>query len=60
MRKLERSNQSVIGGVCGGIANYFEIDPVIVRVIATILLFGSGIGILPYIILWCITPLGND
>lgn len=55
-KRLYRSNKDkVIGGVCGGVAEYFNIDPVIVRVIWTVLAF-AGIGILAYIIAWIIVP----
>jgi len=59
MKRLERSNYGMIGGVCRGLSNYFNIDPVITRVIATILLC-SGVGLIPYIILWVVMPLGID
>ena len=47
----------MIAGVCGGLAEYFNIDPVVVRLIAVILLLPGGFpGLLPYIILWIIVP----
>lgn len=47
----------MIAGVCGGLAEYFNIDPVIVRVIAVLLLLPGGLpGLVPYIILWIIVP----
>ena len=47
----------MIAGVCGGIAEYFNIDPVIVRALAVILLIPGGLpGFIPYIILWIIVP----
>lgn len=56
MKKLYRSsNNYIIGGVCGGLAEYFNIDPTIIRLIAVIALL-SGVGLLPYFILWFITP----
>lgn len=56
-RKLYRSeNDKVIGGVCSGLANYFGVDVVVVRVITLILFFVGGIGLLPYIILWVVVP----
>ncbi|MGF7232991.1 PspC domain-containing protein [Arachidicoccus sp.] len=45
-----------IGGVCAGIANYFNIDPTMVRLITLVLFFTYGIGIIPYIILWIAVP----
>ena len=56
-KRLYRSKKDkIIGGVCGGIAEYFGIDPVIVRVIAVVLAFMGGSGILAYIIAWIIIP----
>lgn len=55
-KKWYRSrNDKMIGGVAGGIAEYFEIDPVIVRIIFVCALF-FGAGILAYILLWIIIP----
>ena len=49
-RRLYRSRDDrVIGGVCGGIAKYFDIDPVLVRVGAVALVFLGGAGILAYL-----------
>ena len=45
-----------IAGVAGGLAEYFEIDPLLVRLIFVILLLVGGGGFLLYIILWIITP----
>ncbi len=57
-RKLSRSeNERMIGGVCGGIANYLDLDPTIVRLVFLILLFMGGNGFLIYIILLIIMPL---
>ena len=44
------------GGVCGGLAEYFAIDPVIVRLIFVLAVIFGGSGILAYIILWIIIP----
>ncbi|MBI2851367.1 MAG: PspC domain-containing protein [Chloroflexi bacterium] len=57
-KRLYRSRSDrMIWGVCGGIAEYFEIDPTIVRLIAVLLVFAGGIGILAYIILAIVMPL---
>lgn len=56
-RKLYRSRTDrMIGGVCGGIADYFGIDPTLVRLgfVAAALL--GGPGLLIYLILWIVTP----
>ncbi|QHN42647.1 PspC domain-containing protein [Candidatus Mycosynbacter amalyticus] len=57
-KRLYRSAQDrKIAGVCAGIAEYFNIDPTIIRVIAVLLLLPGGLpGFLPYIILWIVVP----
>ena len=55
-RKLFRSRKDkIIGGVCVGLADYFEIDPIIVRLVFLALLF-AGAGLLIYIIAWIFIP----
>lgn len=55
--RLFRSQEKVLGGVCGGIAEYLGMDPTVVRIIFLLLsLFGFGTGILVYVILWIIMP----
>lgn len=56
-KKLYRSKKNrIIGGICGGIAEYFDIDPVLIRIIAVLTIFANGIGIIAYIIAWIIIP----
>ncbi|MCX6251962.1 MAG: PspC domain-containing protein [Bacteroidetes bacterium] len=56
-KRLYRSvKDRVIGGVCGGLGNYFNLDPVLVRVLWAILFFVGGVGFLAYIIAWIIVP----
>jgi len=50
-KRLTRSDDKMIGGVCAGLAEYLDIDPTIVRMV----LF-AGFGILLYVILWLIMP----
>jgi phage shock protein PspC (stress-responsive transcriptional regulator) len=50
----------MIWGVCGGLAEYFNIDPTIVRVIAVLLVFANGIGILAYVILAIVVPVESS
>lgn len=52
-------NNRIIAGVCGGIAEYFGIDPTFVRVVAVVLFFAGGFGILPYLICWLLMPRGR-
>lgn len=55
--KLYRSKKDcVIGGVCGGIAEYFDVDPTLVRLLAILIFFFGGSGIIAYIIGWIIIP----
>ncbi len=54
-RLFRNENDKVLGGVCSGLANYFNIDVVIARIIFVVLLF-SGIGFLTYIIMWIAVP----
>jgi phage shock protein PspC (stress-responsive transcriptional regulator) len=58
MKRLYRSQTNrKIAGVCAGIAEYFNIDPTIVRVIAVLLLLPGGLpGLIPYLILWVVIP----
>jgi phage shock protein C len=56
-RRLYRNPYDrILGGVCSGIANYFDIDTVLVRLIFAILFFTVGIGLLAYILAWIIVP----
>ncbi len=57
-KRLRRSRrEKLLGGVCGGFAEYFDVDPVLVRIIWIVLAFASlGTAILIYIILWVIMP----
>ena len=54
--RLYRSRQDrLLGGVCGGLGQYFAIDPVIVR-LAFVLLLTTGVGLLAYLVLWIVIP----
>jgi len=56
MKKLYRSgNDKILGGVCGGIGEYFDVDPTIVRLL-WILLSLHGVGVLLYFIAWLMIP----
>jgi phage shock protein C len=55
--RLTRSTtETMIAGVCGGLAEYFNIDPVIVRLIFVLVTLTSGMGIPVYIVLWIVMP----
>ncbi|MQQ30016.1 PspC domain-containing protein [Streptococcus mitis] len=57
---MRSGHDKKIAGVCAGVANYFDMDPTIVRVIWGVLAFGYGAGIVAYIILWIIAPVASD
>lgn len=57
MQKLYRSrSQKVIAGVCVGLGNFFNVDPVFIRIIFIVALFSGGLGLIAYIIFWIATP----
>lgn len=58
MKRLYRSTTDrKIAGVCGGLGEYFNVDPLIFRIIFVLALVPGGVpGLLPYIILWIIIP----
>ena len=56
-KKLYRSHtDSKVAGVCGGLGEYFNVDPTIIRIIAVLLIFADGIGLIAYIIAWIVMP----
>ncbi len=55
--KLYRSSKDcMIGGVCGGIAEYFDVDSTLIRLLAVLVVLLGGAGIIAYIIAWIIIP----
>lgn len=58
MKKLYLSGTNKkIGGVCGGLGEYFDVDPTLVRVIFIfITLLSLGLGIVAYILIWMVIP----
>jgi Putative stress-responsive transcriptional regulator len=60
-KRLYRSRQNKqLGGVCGGLAEYFDLDPSLVRIAAVLLFFMAGTGFLAYLVAWFIVPLDTD
>jgi phage shock protein PspC (stress-responsive transcriptional regulator) len=58
MERLYRSRTDrKIGGVCGGLATYFNIDPVIIRLLFMLFVFLGGSGVIVYVIAWFVIPL---
>lgn len=62
MKKLYRSSNRILAGVCGGIAEYFDVDPTLIRVVFAVLtLFSAAFpGLLLYIILMILSPNYNQ
>ncbi|MGK2308856.1 PspC domain-containing protein [Cutibacterium sp. V947] len=55
--KITRPEEGrIIGGVCQGIANAFDLDPTLVRIVAAVLILAAGSGPLIYLVLWMIIP----
>src|SRR5271167_3106679 len=56
-RLMRSSRDKKIGGVCAGVADYFDMDPTIVRVVWLLAFLCGGAGLLVYIVLWIAVPL---
>ena len=56
-RLMRSSTDKKLGGVCAGLAEYFDVDPTIIRVVWLIAVFCGGVGLLLYLILWIVLPL---
>lgn len=55
-RLYRNTNDRVLGGVCSGMAKYWNLDPILPRLLFVLLFFGFGTGLLIYIIMWLIIP----
>jgi phage shock protein C len=58
-RLMRSSTDTKLGGVCGGLAEYFEADPSVVRILVVLITIASGFvfGMLSYLVAWVIVPL---
>jgi len=56
-KTLFRTKDSMIAGVCGGIAEYFGMDKSLVRIIFVLLVLAGFSGILLYLIMWLVVPI---
>ena len=56
-RLMRSSTDKKLGGVCAGLADYFDMDATIVRLIWLLIVLCGGTGVLVYIILWIVLPL---
>jgi phage shock protein C len=58
-KKLYRSaRERMLGGVAAGLAEYFDVDPTIVRLVFVLSIFAGGAGFIAYIIMWIVVPQG--
>jgi phage shock protein C len=56
-RLVRTRDDKMIGGICGGLARYFDVDPTLVRVLAVIaLVFAFPATIIGYLLAWAIMP----
>ena len=57
-RLMRSTNDRLLGGVCAGLAEYFDFDPVLVRIAyAFLTIFSAGFpGLLLYIVMWIVMP----
>jgi phage shock protein PspC (stress-responsive transcriptional regulator) len=53
---MRSTTNRVIAGVCAGLAQYFDIDVTLVRVVFVLLAMADGVGILAYFVLWVVVP----
>ena len=56
MKKLYREKNSILGGVCSGIGDYFNIDAIFVRLLFILLFFTSFPSLILYLIMWFLIP----
>jgi phage shock protein C len=57
MKRLYRSKTNrIIAGVCSGIAEYFNVDPTLIRLLWLLFSLSGGAGVLAYVIAWIIIP----
>ena len=58
-KRLFRSKEKKIAGVAGGLAEYLNLDPTIVRLLFVIIAFAGGASVLVYLIMWLVVPEEN-
>jgi phage shock protein C len=61
-KRLYRSSvNKMLGGICAGLGEYFDIDPTVVRILAVISLFVSGgVAVIAYVVCWVIIPKAEE
>lgn len=59
--RLYRSETDrILGGVCGGIAEAYDVDPTLVRLITLLIVLGTGAGLIVYLVAWLIMPTESE
>jgi len=60
-RRLYRSRtEKMLGGVCGGVAELFDIDPTLIRLAFVLVSLWGGLGLIVYLVLWWIAPYKDE
>lgn len=59
MRLTRSREDKILGGVCGGIARYLGVAPLLIRILFVLLALANGLGVLPYLVLWVVLPVGD-
>jgi phage shock protein C len=55
-KRLTRSKDKMVAGVCSGLADYINIDPTIMRILFVLIAFAGGASVLVYLIMWIVMP----
>ena len=60
-KKLYRSQkEKMVAGVCGGLGEYLDLDPTLIRIIWVVITLMGGAGLLAYLVMWIVVPLEPD
>ena len=57
-RLMRSATNSRLAGVCGGLGEYLDVDPTLVRLVWVLVTFVGGFGIIGYVVCWIVMPLG--
>jgi phage shock protein C len=55
-KRLFRSKEKMVAGVAGGLADYLNLDPTVIRILFVVIAFAGGASVLAYLIMWIIVP----
>lgn len=59
-KRLFRSQNGIIAGVCAGLADFFGLDTALIRIVTLILILFGGLSLWVYIILWIVIPKASN